>query len=73
MGGSRCGAMHIWCPIVYTRARFYLGVHWLGISRRISRGTIFMTHIRGLTTLLITTPEPPSNSKEWATSWLRKL
>ena len=30
------------------------------ISRAISRVTIFITHIRGPITLLITTPEPPS-------------
>ena len=30
------------------------------ISRVISRVTILITHIKGLITLLITTPEPPS-------------
>ena len=30
------------------------------ISRVISRVTILITHVRGLITLLITTPEPPS-------------
>ena len=31
------------------------------MSRVISRVTILITHIRGLITLLITTPEPPSS------------
>ena len=37
-----------------------LGDSWVVISRVISRVTILITHIRGLITLLITTPEPPS-------------
>ena len=37
-----------------------LGGSGLVISRVISRVTILITHIRGLITLLITTPEPPS-------------
>ena len=38
-----------------------LGGSWVVISRVISRVTILITHIRGLITLLITTPEPPSS------------
>ena len=37
-----------------------LGGSWVVISRVISRLTILITHTRGLITLLITTPEPPS-------------
>ena len=37
-----------------------LGGSWVVISRVISRVTILITYIRGLITLLITTPEPPS-------------
>ena len=37
-----------------------LGGSWVLTSRVISRVTILVTHIRGLITLLITTPEPPS-------------
>ena len=37
-----------------------LGGSWVVISRVISRATILITHIRGLITLLIPTPEPPS-------------
>ena len=37
-----------------------LGGSWADISRVISRVTILITHVRGLITLLITTPEPPS-------------
>ena len=36
-----------------------LGGSWVVISRATSRVTILITHIRGLITLLITTPEPP--------------
>ena len=39
-----------------------LGGSWVVISRVISRVTIFITHIRGLITLLITTHEPPSRA-----------
>ena len=38
-----------------------LGGSWVVISRVISRVTILTTHIRGLTTPLITTHEPPSS------------
>ena len=38
-----------------------LGGSWILRSRVISRVTILITHIRGLITLLITTPEPPSS------------
>ena len=34
------------------------------ISRVISRGTILISHIMGLITLLITTPEPPSSKRD---------
>ena len=37
-----------------------LGGSWVVISRIISRVTVLITHIRGLLTPLITTPEPPS-------------
>ena len=37
-----------------------LGGSWLVVSRVTSRVTLLITHIRGLITLLITTPEPPS-------------
>ena len=43
---------------------FLLGGSWVVISRVISRVTILITHIRGLITLLITTPEPPSKGQE---------
>ena len=33
------------------------------VSRVISRVTILITHIKGLITLLITTPEPPSREE----------
>ena len=39
-----------------------LGGSWVVISRIISRVTILLTHIRGLITLLIATPEPPSRA-----------
>ena len=39
-----------------------LGGSWVVISRVISSVTILITHIRGLITPLITTPEPPSAS-----------
>ena len=39
-----------------------LGGSWVVITRVISRVTILITHIRGLITLLITTPEPPSKN-----------
>ena len=39
-----------------------LGGSWVVISRVISRVTIRVTHIRGLITPLIATPEPPSMS-----------
>ena len=35
-----------------------LGGSWVVISRVISKVTIVLTHIRGLTTPLITTPKP---------------
>ena len=35
------------------------------MSRVISRVTILITHIRGLPTLLITTPEPPSKAMQY--------
>ena len=38
----------------------YLEGHGEVISRVILRVTILITHIRGLITRLITTPEPPS-------------
>ena len=41
-----------------------LGGSWVVISRVISRVAILITHIRGLTTLLITTPESPSRVEE---------
>ena len=37
-----------------------LGGSWVVTSRVVSRATILITHIRGLTTPLITTHEPPS-------------
>ena len=37
-----------------------LGGSWVVISRVISRVTILITHIRGLITPHITTPEPPT-------------
>ena len=37
-----------------------LGGSWAVVTRVISRVTILITHIRGLITPLITTPEPPS-------------
>ena len=40
--------------------RGLLGGSWGLISRVISRETILITHIRGLITPLVTTPEPPS-------------
>ena len=39
---------------------YILGGSWVVVSRVISRVTILITHIRGLITPLITTPEPPS-------------
>ena len=43
------------------RCRFQLlGGSWVVIRRVISKVTILITHTRGLITLLITTPEPPS-------------
>ena len=45
--------------IPYRNLKPYLEVHVV-ISRVISRVTILIIHIRGLITLLITTPEPPS-------------
>ena len=45
----------------FVRLGSLLGGSWVVISRVISRATILITHIRGLITLLITTPEPPSN------------
>ena len=41
-------------------------VHWLVLSRVISRVTIVITSIRGLATPLITTHEPPSTPKKGA-------
>ena len=49
-----------------------LGGSWVVISRVISRVTILVTHIRGLITPLITTPEPPSKLLLWMTSHYRK-
>ena len=40
--------------------RDILGGSWVVISRVISRVTILMTHIKGLISPPITTPEPPS-------------
>ena len=39
-----------------------LGGSWVVIIRVISRVTILITHIRGLTTPLISTHEPPSRA-----------
>ena len=39
---------------------YLLGGSWVAISSVISRVTILITHIRGLTTPLTTTLEPPS-------------
>ena len=50
--------------------RVILGGSWVVTSRVIIRVTILITHIRGLITRLITTPEPPSNS---AIKVLRRL
>ena len=43
------------------------------ISRVISRVTILITHIRGLITPLITTPEPPSRVYVLNVRWLAVL
>ena len=40
--------------------RLLLGGSWVVLSRVISRVTILITHIKGLRTPLVTTPEPPS-------------
>ena len=47
------------------------GGSWVVRSRVISRVTILITHIRGLITLLIATPEPPSSySQIRVLSWV---
>ena len=45
-----------------------LGGSWLVINRVISRVTILISHIRGLLTLLIATPEPSSRHTSSSTS-----
>ena len=51
------------------RTRSILGGSWVVISRVISRVTILITHIKGLITLLITTPEPPSSRQQCCDCW----
>ena len=46
-----------------------LGGSWVVISEVISRVAIIIAHIKGLTTPLITTHEPPS-ADGWAAPWL---
>ena len=53
-----------------------LGGSWVVITRVISRVTMLITHIRGLKTPLITTPEPPSNHQGlymYYSSWHKPL
>ena len=47
-----------------------LGGSWVLISRVISRGTILITHIRGLIALLIATYEPPSDRTRVLQTWV---
>ena len=48
-----------------------LGGSWVVISRAISRVTLVITHIKGLITSFITTPEPSSRFyvQTWAWHW----
>ena len=49
-------------PGIPLRPSTLLGGSWVVISRVVSRVTILITHTRGLTTPLITNPEPSSRS-----------
>ena len=43
------------------RIGFYFSGSWVVISRVLNKVTILITHIRGLITPLLPTPEPPSS------------
>ena len=56
----RRGEFRVWELRRCCKVSGLLGGSGVVISRVISRVTILLTHIRGLITLLVTTPEPPS-------------
>ena len=62
-GGLECGI--VWAGFSQVEVGLgLLGGSWVVLSRVTSRVTILITHIRGLITLLITTPEPQSKGQE---------